>query len=189
MGIDLQNFIMTEATSKRLRNALVAIAAVILATGLFLGNYTRTHSTNLAALAEQALPLEVALNNDKPTLVEFYADWCTTCQLMAPMMANLKQDLGGEINFVMLNVDNPKWLPELDQYQVNGIPHFVFMDAQGETKGTAVGEQPQSIMRANLIALGQGAAVEISGSGQTSGFAAPVEEKGVPDQPDPRSHG
>lgn len=180
---------MTEATSRRLRNGLIALAAVILAVGLFLGNYTRAQSTNLETLADQSLPLEVALNNPKPTLVEFYADWCTTCRLMAPMMAELEQDLSGQINFVMLNVDNPKWLPELDQYQVNGIPHFVFMDAQGQAQAMAVGEQPESIMRSNLIALQQGEDLQSATSGQTSPFSAPVQEKDAPDQPGPRSHG
>ncbi len=180
---------MTEATSRRLRNGLIAIAAVILAVGLFLGNYTRTQSTSLEALADQSTPLEVAKNNGKPTLLEFYADWCTTCRLMAPMMADLKQDLSGEINFVMLNVDNPKWLPELDQYQVNGIPHFVFMNAEGQAQATAVGEQPESIMRSNLIALQQGEELQSANSGQTSDFSTPVQEKQGIDQPDPRSHG
>ncbi len=179
---------MTEATSRRLRNGLIAIAAVILATGLFLGNYTRTHSTNLEALADQSVPLEVALSNGKPTLVEFYADWCTTCRLMAPMVADLKQDLSGQINFVMLNVDNPKWLPELDQYQVNGIPHFVFADPQGRIQGMAVGEQPESVMRSNLIALQHGEDLPALDSGQTSDLAAPGQT-GLKDQPEPRSHG
>lgn len=180
---------MTEATSRRLRNGLIAIAAVIVAVGLYLGTHTRTHSSSLESLADQSVPLEVALTNGKPTLLEFYADWCTTCRTMAPMMAQLKQDLSGEINFVMLNVDNPKWLPELEHYRVNGIPHFVFMDPQGHAQGTAIGEQPEPVMRSTLIALQQGEDVAPPDSGQTSEFSAPVRDKEVSDQPAPRSHG
>jgi hypothetical protein len=45
---------------------------------------------------------------------------------MAPDVGVLKKQYGESVNFVMLNIDNTKWLPEILNYRVDGIPHFVF---------------------------------------------------------------
>jgi thiol-disulfide isomerase/thioredoxin len=171
------------------RNLIVAMAAVILATALFLGVRTQSHAPSLTALAEEAVPLEVALTNGQPTLLEFYANWCTSCQSMAPMMAGLEQQYHDRLNFVMLNVDNDKWLPELLRYRVDGIPHFVFLNAQGEAIAQTIGEQPRSIMAANLEALLVDSPLPYARStGRTStvnSFFAPDRNSVI----DPRSHG
>jgi len=52
--------------------------------------------------------------NGKPTLIEFYANWCS--QAMAPIWLTAKYP--DSVNFVMLNVDNTKWLPEILKYLV-----------------------------------------------------------------------
>ncbi|MEN9203509.1 MAG: thioredoxin family protein [Thermostichus sp. DG_1_6_bins_120] len=178
---------MSESWTKRLRNGLIALAAVVLATGLFLANQNRHATVSLEALAQRAVPLEEAQANAKPSLVEFYADWCTTCRSMAPVLANLKDEFAQQVNFVMLNVDNPKWLPELSRYRVNGIPHFLFLDREGTALGSAIGEQPESVLRANLLALATGAPLQLTGSGPVSELErnSPL----LPHQPDPRSHG
>ncbi|NJL98705.1 MAG: thioredoxin fold domain-containing protein [Synechococcaceae cyanobacterium SM2_3_2] len=169
-----------------LRNGLIAVAVILLALGMVLASRVGNRTLSLEELAQQSVPLAVAQANPKPTLMEFYADWCTSCQNMAPMMAEMNQEFGDTVNFVMLNVDNTKWLPEMSQFRVSGIPHFVFMDGQGSPLKSAIGEQPESIMRQNLIALSSGDTDHIVGSlGTTSSVGSPV---GQP-QPDPRSHG
>ncbi|MEL7420019.1 MAG: thioredoxin family protein [Cyanobacteria bacterium J06555_3] len=135
------------------RNIVIAIAAVVLSVALFLGLQTETNGTSLDAQVKKSVALDMALNNSKPTLTEFYADWCTSCQAMAGDLAQLKESYGDRVNFVMLNVDNTKWLPEMLRYRVDGIPHFLFMDAQGDAIAEAIGEQPKSILEADLDAL------------------------------------
>ncbi|MEL7007647.1 MAG: thioredoxin family protein [Cyanobacteria bacterium J06588_4] len=135
------------------RNIVIAIAAVVLSVALFLGLQTETNGTSLDAQVKKSTALDVALTNSKPTLTEFYADWCTSCQAMAGDLAQLKESYGDRVNFVMLNVDNTKWLPEMLRYRVDGIPHFLFMDAQGDAIAEAIGEQPKSILEADLDAL------------------------------------
>ena len=81
---------------------------------------------SLKVVAQSAMPLEVALANPQPTVMEFYADWCNSCQSMAVDNLVLQKQYAGKINFVMLNVDNNKCLPEVDRFGVDGIPHFVF---------------------------------------------------------------
>ncbi len=180
---------MTEVTvslNQRIRNGLIAVAVILLALGMVLANRVDNRTLTLKELAQQSVPLEVAQANQKPTLMEFYADWCGSCQSMVPMMAEMKQEFGSQINFVMLNVDNTKWLPEMSQFRVSGIPHFVFLDQQGSPLQSVIGEQPESIMRHNLLALNTGDWGNlVGGSGQTSA----VGSASVQPQPDPRSHG
>lgn len=172
----------------RLRNFLIALVAIALSAAIFLGLQSESTSSSLTAQAEAATPLDVALSNGKPTFMEFYANWCTSCQAMAPDLETLKQEYGDRINFVMLNVDNDKWLPELMRYRVDGIPHFVFLQGDGGAIASIIGEQPRPILAANLDALANGSDLPfIPHQGQVSELEASVERSPVQD--DPRSHG
>jgi thiol:disulfide interchange protein len=176
-----------DSNSNSWRNIVIAIAAVVLSVALFLGLQTENSSSSLEAQAKQSTSLDVAINNHKPTLTEFYADWCTSCQAMAPDLAKIKQSYSDRINFVMLNVDNTKWLPEILRYRVDGIPHFIFINPAGNAIAQAIGEQPRSILEANLDALIANNPIPYGyGKGQVSQFEAQVT---VTDDTDPRSHG
>ncbi|MCX7592400.1 MAG: thioredoxin family protein [Fischerella sp.] len=172
----------------RVRNFLIAIVAIALSVTLVLGMRTEQNSASLAKLVQQSTPLEVAMTNGKPSLVEFYADWCTVCQKMAPDLTQLEQQYTDKMNFVMLNVDNTKWLPEMLKYRVDGIPHFVFLNQNGEVLAQAIGDQPRTIMASNLEALIGGSPLPYAqASGQVSKVSTSVAP--VPSQDDPRSHG
>lgn len=173
----------------RFRNFIIAVVAIVLSTAIFMGLKTETAPGLLSAMAEDAVPYEQALTNGKPTFMEFYANWCTSCQAMASDLEDLKHQYSDRVNFVMLNVDNSKWLPEILNYQVDGIPHFVFLDDKGNAIAQAIGEQPRSILDSNLVALAEGSTLPYAqASGQTSAFSAPVTSKNT-NQTDPRSHG
>ncbi|BAT52492.1 Thioredoxin-related [Nostoc sp. NIES-3756] len=175
-------------TGTRLRNFLIVIVAIALGVALFLGLRAETNAVSLEKLNQASTPLEVAISNGKPSMVEFYADWCTVCQKMAPDIAVLEQEYADKVNFVMLNVDNTKWLPEMLKYRVDGIPHFVFLDKAGESLAQAIGDQPRTIMANNLEALVSGSALPYAqASGKVSKVSAPVAPVGSQD--DPRSHG
>jgi thiol-disulfide isomerase/thioredoxin len=176
------------AFATRVRNLLIVLVAVVLSSALFFGLRSETPTGSLEALAEQSTPLEVALTSGKPTLMEFYANWCTSCQAMAPDIAEIEQQYGDRVNFVMLNVDNSKWLPEMLHYRVDGIPHFVFLDSSGEAIASAIGEQPHAIMTDNLDALIAGLPLpHAKSSGRTSEVNTVAVPKANID--DPRSHG
>ena len=178
-----------ETTSgRRVRNFLIAIVAIALSVALVLGLKTETNSASLADLDQASTPLEVAMSNGKPSIVEFYANWCTVCQKMAPDIAELEQEYADKVNFVMLNVDNSKWLPEMLKYRVDGIPHFVFLAKDGETIAQTIGDQPHTVMASNLDALVAGSSLPYAQTnGQVSQFRAPVTSTNS--QNDPRSHG
>ncbi|MGL5805991.1 MAG: thioredoxin family protein [Xenococcaceae cyanobacterium] len=175
--------------SNNLRNILIAIVAIVLSVAIFLGLQTETNSASLETQAERSIPLDVAIANGKPTLTEFYADWCTTCQAMAKDLAQVKQKYANSVNFVMLNVDNTKWLPEVMRYRVDGIPHFVYMDKGGVAIAQTIGEQPLPILEANLDALSANNPLPYaSASGRISQFQAKATQTQSA-QDDPRSHG
>lgn len=173
----------------QLRNLLIVLVAIALSVALFIGLRTETSTASLSEVAENSTSLEVASNNGLPTLIEFYANWCTSCQTMAPTMEALRNDYGDRLNFVMLNVDNSKWLPEMLAYRVDGIPHFVFLGTDGQAKGSAIGEIPQSVMAENLTALIDGTVLPYAqATGQVSTVQAAVQ-KASQSSSDPRSHG
>ncbi|QLE54575.1 thioredoxin family protein [Nostoc sp. TCL26-01] len=172
----------------RLRNLLIVLVAIALSVALFLGLRSETASVSLDELNQTSTPLDVAVSNGKPSIVEFYANWCTVCQKMAPDIAELEKEYSQNVNFVMLNVDNTKWLPEMLKYRVDGIPHFVFLNQKGEALAQAIGDQPHTVMASNLQALMTGSALPYAqASGQVSKFSAPVTSTSIQD--DPRSHG
>ncbi len=172
----------------RVRNLSIVLVAIALSVAIFLGVRTDLTATSLPELAETSTPLEEALNNGKPTLIEFYANWCTTCQAMAEDMGQLRQQYDNQLNFVMLNVDNSKWLPEVLQYRVDGIPHFVYLNNSGEAIAETIGEIPQTVMAANLDALMTAASLPYAtATGETSAFKTAVTPASEP-QVNPRSH-
>ena len=177
-----------KSIGRQLRNFFIVGVATILSVAVFLGVQTQTSSVSLASLAKESTPLEQALGNGKPTLMEFYANWCTSCQAMAADMGQLKSQYGDQVNFVMLNVDNSKWLPEMVHYRVDGIPHFVFLDRAGESLASTIGEQPRLIMAENLDALLSDQSLPHAQLlGKASELDMPANPR--PRSDDPRSHG
>ena len=93
----------------------------------------------LDQLAKNSLLPENALSNGKPTVFEFYADWCEACKEMAPDMLNFKKENANKIDIVLLNVDNSRWSDLIEKYDVNGIPKLTFFDNKGAFKGFSLG--------------------------------------------------
>ena len=107
----------------------------------------------LDQLAKNSLLPETALSNGKPTVFEFYADWCEACREMAPDMLNAKKENANKVDIVLLNVDNSRWGDLIDQYEVNGIPKLAFFDNEGELKGFSLGVRKFNELNQIFLAL------------------------------------
>jgi len=107
----------------------------------------------LKGLAAEAVPYEAALNNQKPTLIEFYADWCTTCQSMSPTVSALHEQYAEQVNFVMLDIDDPQWAQQIESFSASGVPQFTLLDSQQQSVHTWVGKVPKPIFKDALNQL------------------------------------
>ena len=96
-------------------------------------------------MAGKSVPYEVAMESDRPTLIEFYANWCTTCQFMAPVIDELHPKYSQAIDFVMLDIDDPQWMSVQKNYGVTGVPHFTFLDRNRQVTRTEIGRVPKNI--------------------------------------------
>tara|TARA_B100001121_G_scaffold18840_1_gene14946 strand:- start:338 stop:649 length:312 start_codon:yes stop_codon:yes gene_type:complete len=93
---------------------------------------------------------DIAFTNGKPTYLEFYAEWCEICKEMAPEVTELKSNFENEINFVFLNVDNPKWDKYIKQFKVNGIPQINFINSNGNLQSTFTGLQEEKTLKDSI---------------------------------------
>ena len=110
----------------------------------------------LRNFGELSIEPEIAFNNNKPTFLEFYAEWCEVCKDMAPKVSAFKDEYEKEINFVFLNVDNPKWENYIKQFNVNGIPQINLLDNNGHLEATFIGKQEEETLKGFLKNLDKG---------------------------------
>ncbi|WP_179337823.1 thioredoxin [Winogradskyella ludwigii] len=60
------------------------------------------------------------INQDKPVLVDFFADWCGPCKMLGPILKQVKDELEDKVSIIKINVDKNQALAS--KYQVRGVP-------------------------------------------------------------------
>lgn len=79
-------------------------------------------------------PKEWAFIGDKPCIIDFYADWCRPCKMVAPIMAELAEKYKGQITIYKINTDQERELAQF--FGINSIPTMYFCPANGDPQMT-----------------------------------------------------
>jgi thiol-disulfide isomerase/thioredoxin len=149
--------VQSESSEPFLNNTLKVILGllilVIIIFLIFLKNIFFQSTFLLKSFGELSIDPEIALNNNKPTFLEFYAEWCEVCKEMAPKVSDLKQEYEDDINFVFLNVDNQKWDKYIRKFEVNGIPQINLLDRKGNLSSTLIGKQEEITIKDSIDRL------------------------------------
>ena len=127
--------------------------SILLVVSLFFFRNGFKANAMLDELAKTSLLPEQALSNGRPTVFEFYADWCEACKEMAPDMIEVKKQTSNKVDVVLLNVDNSRWVDLIDKYDVNGIPQLTFFDDKGGFLGFSLGVRKYSELNEIFVAL------------------------------------
>ncbi len=85
---------------------------------------------------------QIVRETEVPLIVDFYADWCAPCQVMAPRLDDLARERAGHVLVVKVNTDHNGAVAK--QYEVRGIPTLIVFTAGREVArqvGLASGQQ------------------------------------------------
>ena len=105
---------------------------------------------NILHTSDEGFDTEV-LQSDKPVLVDYWAEWCGPCKMIAPILEEVASEYGEKIKVCKMNIDENQETPP--RYGIRGIPTLILFK-NGEVEATKVGAlsktQLQSFLDDNI---------------------------------------
>ncbi len=101
-------------------------------------------SDNIVHISDSSFEADV-LQAEVPVLVDFWAEWCGPCKMIAPVLEDIAQEYGDKLKVCKMDVDaNPETAPK---YGVRGIPTLIVFN-KSDVAGTKVGALSKSQLSA-----------------------------------------
>lgn len=88
---------------------------------------------------------DVVLKSDKPVILDFWADWCAPCKMIAPILDELADEYKDKVTVAKINIDENQATPQ--KYAVRGIPTLILFK-NGDVAATKVGAASKSQLAA-----------------------------------------
>lgn len=102
--------------------------------------------SNIVHVSDDSFDSDV-IKSDIPVLVDYWADWCGPCKMIAPILDEIAGQYAGKLKITKLNIDeNPSTPPK---YGIRGIPTLMLFKG-GEVEATKVGAMSKSQLTAFL---------------------------------------
>jgi thioredoxin 1 len=106
-------------------------------------------SPNIIFLTQQNFPAEV-LKSSTPVLVDFWAEWCGPCKMIAPILDELAEEFQGRIKIGKVNIDEQQ--PLATEYGIRAIPTLLLFN-QGQVAEQIVGLKSKGDLKASFARL------------------------------------